>query len=125
MIEAAKLKIKNEINKSNDPYIKTIGKYLLNNIEINKETAKKINNGEKTLKKSLEEVKKIAKGKAINGCAVMEDEEVYKIVKDYFGLVAVQDKIIQVEAEEIKEKHNINQGKVIDVNFNVRLEDFM
>lgn len=123
MIENAKVKIKEEMDKSTNPYIKAIGGYLLTNIEINKESAKKINTGELTLQKCLKKTEEIARGRAVNGCAVMSDEEVYKIVREYFEMVAVQDKILQVEVEEIKEVHGITD-KEEDISFDVNLEDF-
>lgn len=126
MIEEAKLKIREEMDKSNDTYTKIIGKYVLEQIEINKKAAEDICSAKKTLLKSLDNVKEIAKGKAVNGCACMGDEEVFKIVREYFGIEAVQDKMIQVEVEGIKEDHNIHEPKkdnVINVDFNVSLED--
>lgn len=128
MIEKAKLKIKEEIDKAKDPYVKVIGKYLLEQIEINKEAAEDICKGNKSISKSLGEVKKVAKARAVGNYAYMEDEEVYALVRKYFKLEALQHKILELEAEEIKEKNNIadkEESNVLYPSFNVSLEDFL
>ncbi|MBI6052331.1 Cas9 inhibitor AcrIIA9 family protein [Clostridium perfringens] len=124
MLEKAILKIKEEIEKSKDINTKAIGKYLLTQIETNEATIQAINANKKTLKECAEEIVKFARTKAINGCAILSDEEVYKKVREYFGINVIQDKMFQVEVEEIKEKHNIkNQEK--EVVFEASLEDFL
>ncbi|MDK0717052.1 Cas9 inhibitor AcrIIA9 family protein [Clostridium perfringens] len=125
MLEKAISKIKEEIEKSNDKQTKVIGKYLLTQIETNEETIQSINAGEKNLKKCMEEIVKFARTRAVNGCAILSDEEVYKKVREYFGIKVIQDKMLEVEIDEIKEKHNIkNQGND-EVIFQANLEDFL
>ncbi|WP_075809597.1 Cas9 inhibitor AcrIIA9 family protein [Clostridium perfringens] len=125
MLEKVISKIKEEIEKSNDKQTKVIGKYLLTQIETNEETIQAINAGEKNLKKCMEEVVRFARTQAVNGCAILSDEEVYKKVREYFGIKVIQDKMLEVEIDEIKEKHNIkNQGND-EVIFQANLEDFL
>ena len=105
MIERAIEKIKKEMeDKKENSYIQAIGDYLLKQVEINRDAAEKICNGTKTIEKSLKEVEKVARKKAVAGCAVLSDNEVFKIVREYYQFEAVQDKFIQVEVEEIKEQ---------------------
>jgi uncharacterized protein YutE (UPF0331/DUF86 family) len=123
MIEKAIEKIKSEMAKSKNSYVQAIGNYLLKQIEINKDAAEKIVSGEKTIQKSLKEVEKVARKKAVGNCAVLEDAEVYKLVRKYYGLEAVQDKIFKLEAEEVKPvvQEPITQHK----NFSVNLKELL
>lgn len=132
MIEKAIEKIKSEMEKKKDnPYIQAIGDFLLKQIEINKDAAKGIVSGNKTIEKSLKAVEKVARKKAVNGCAVMADREVFNIVKEYYGFEAVQDKFTQLETEEICEeiapntKEEKSESKVINVDFSTNLEDYL
>lgn len=126
LIEKARKKIEEEMKKSNDSCIKEIGKYLLKQIDINAEAAKAINDETKTLKKALEEMRKIAQGKAVRGQYYMPDEEVFEITRNYFEIEAVQDKMFQVKTEEIEIKHDIiEEEQKENVDFNYSLEDFM
>nr|WP_243175543.1 Cas9 inhibitor AcrIIA9 family protein [Clostridium gasigenes] len=116
--------------KKANAYIQTIGDFLLKQVEINRNVAESINNGTKTIEKSLKEVEVIAKKKAVKGCAVMSDIEVFGIVKKYYGFEAIQDKMLQVEIEEIKEDHQIQykvekRSNVVKVDFNTNLEDYL
>ena len=135
MIEAAikKLKIEMEDNKDN-PYIQAIGDYLLKQVEINVDAAQKICSLRKSIEKSLKEVRKVAREKAVSGCAVLSDNEVFKIVREYYSFEAVQDKFIQVEVDEIKEKiqeddreQNL-EDKIVSKEieeFNINLNDYL
>lgn len=132
MIERAIEKIKVEMEqKKNNPYIQAIGDFLLKQVEINRDAAEKIASGDKTIEKSLKKVEKVAKSKAVGGCAVMADSEVFGIVKKYYNFEAVQDKFIQVEVEEIHEqireevKENKIESKVIAVDFSTNLDDYL
>lgn len=127
MIERAIEKIKKEMeDKKENSYIQAIGDYLLKQVEINRDAAEKICNGTKTIEKSLKEVEKIAKKKAVAGCAVLSDSEVFKIVREYYQFEAVQDKFIQVEVDEIKEQiqEAVKEEKVQSKKENRESDDF-
>lgn len=131
MIERAIEKLKKEMeDKKENSYIQAIGDYLLKQVEINRDAAEKICNGTKTIEKSLKEVEKIAKKKAVAGCAVLSDSEVFKIVREYYQFEAVQDKFIQVEVDEIKEQiqeevkeEKVQKNKIDD--FSIDLDDYL
>lgn len=131
MIERAIEKIKHEMEQKKDnSYIQAIGDYLLKQVEINRDAAEKICNETKTIEKSLKKVEKVAREKAVSGCAVLSDNEVFKIVREYYSFEAVQDKFIQVEVEEIKEQihEEVKEEKVqvtkID-DFSIDLYDYL
>lgn len=127
MIERAIERIKREMKQKKDnSYIQAIGDYLLKQVEINRDAAEKICNGTKTIEKSLKEVEKVAKKKAVAGCAVLSDNEVFKIVREYYQFEAVQDKFIQVEVEEIKEQiqEGVNEERVKEKKEDSKTDDF-
>lgn len=127
MIERAIEKIKKEMeDKKENSYIQAIGDYLLKQVEINRDAAEKICNGTKTIEKSLKEVEKIAKKKAVAGCAVLSDSEVFKIVREYYQFEAVQDKFIQIEVDEIKEQiqEEVEEEKIQEKKENKEADDF-
>lgn len=104
MIEKAIEKIKAEMEKDKAPYIQVIGNYLLKQIEINKTAATAIVKEGKTIKGSVEEMRKEAQKKAVGGCGVLTDAEGFEIVRKYFGFEAVQDEMIGIQVHEIKEE---------------------
>ena len=127
MIEKAIERIKREMKQKKDnSYIQAIGDYLLKQVEINRDAAEKICNGVKTIEKSLKEVEKVAKKKAVAGCAVLSDSEVFKIVREYYQFEAVQDKFIQVEVDEIKEQiqEEVKKEKVQEKKESKEIDDF-
>lgn len=127
MIERAIERIKREMKQKKDnSYIQAIGDYLLKQVEINRDAAEKICNGVKTIEKSLKEVEKVAKKKAVAGCAVLSDSEVFKIVREYYQFEAVQDKFIQVEVDEIKEQiqEEVKKEKVQEKKESKEIDDF-
>ena len=127
MIERAIEKIKSEMEQKKDnSYIQAIGDYLLKQVEINRNAAEKICNEKKSIEKSLKEVEKVARKKAVAGCAVLSDNEVFKIVREYYQFEAVQDKFIQVEVEEIKEQiqEDVNAERVKEKKEDSKTDDF-
>ena len=127
MIERAIEKIKSEMEQKKDnSYIQAIGDYLLKQVEINRNAAEKICNEKKSIEKRFKEVEKVARKKAVAGCAVLSDNEVFKIVREYYQFEAVQDKFIQVEVEEIKEQiqEGVNEERVKEKKEDSKTDDF-
>lgn len=109
VIEKAIAKIKTEMKKNG--YAKVIGEHLLKHIEVNKETAKEIVEGKKSLMGSLGEMRKAAEKVKEGNVAVLTDEEGFKIVDKYFNLVGTQEEISVKEAprvEEVKKKKRLD-----------------
>lgn len=87
MIHEAKQKLKTEMDQNlNNPYIQTVGGYLLQHLEQNPAAAEKIMQTDKTIAKSLDEMKKEAEKKKVGNCAVLTDQEGFAIVLKYFGV---------------------------------------
>jgi len=132
MIEKAIEKIKAEMEKNKDDgNVKVIGDFLLKQIEINKDAAAGILQEEKTILKSIDEMQKeaLAKVKKKTGtqCIAMDPVEGFKIVMKYFSFEAVQDKILEVEINEIKETNDIKNEneKSNNIDFDINLDDLL
>ena len=106
-------KINKEMQEKNNAYTKVIGGYLLEQIERNQEIAEKIMDEKKSIEKSLKEMRKAAEKQKIDNCAVLTDEEGFKIVAEYYRF-------------EIKEKTDQPESEQEEKQFlDVKLEDFM
>lgn len=88
MLEKAIEKIKSEMEKAKDDlYISVIGEFLLQYINSNPEASDKILAKDKSIEKSLDEMKNIAKKKVSKGVAMLTDQEGFTIVLQYFGII--------------------------------------
>ena len=132
MIEKAIEKIKAEMEKNKDNgNVQVIGNFLLKQIDINKDAAAGILQEEKTILKSIDEMQKeaLAKVKKKTGtqCIAMDPVEGFKIVMKYFSFEAVQDKILEVEINEIKETNDIKNEneKSNNIDFDINLDDLL
>jgi len=85
---SAKEKIEKEILESkDDSNIKMIGNYLLGLLESGgNDASDMIMTETKSIKGSLEVLKKKARAIAVGGCAMMTDEEGFKVIREYFGI---------------------------------------
>lgn len=89
MAEKAISKLKDEMDKNlNNPYIQVVGGYLLQQLESTPDIAEKIMATDKTIGKSLDEMRKVADGKKVGNCAVLTDREGFEVVLKYFGIEA-------------------------------------
>lgn len=73
-------RIKKLSQEQKDANVNKIAEYLINREDLNE----KFLNEEKNLQDMWDYIKEQAKEKAVNGCAVMEDEEVYGLAVHYF-----------------------------------------
>lgn len=124
MIEEAVKKIKEEMEKNKATYIQAIGNYVLTQIEINDKAAKEVVEGKRTLKDALKKVKVKARGKAVDGCAILSDEEVYEVVREYYGFEVEQPNATKVVVnEDITDRGPAKEEE--HKNFKVNLEDLL
>ena len=124
MIEEAVKKIKEEMEKNKAPYIQAIGNYVLTQIEVNDKAAKEVVEGKKTLKDALGKVKGKAREKAVDGCAILSDEEVYKRVSEYYGFEVEQQNATKIVInEDVKVKEPVKEEE--HKNFKVDLKDLL
>lgn len=122
MLEKAIGKIKSEMNKENNPYVKVVGEFLLQYLNENPEAAEKILATDKSIVKSLTEMRKAAEKKKVGNCAVLTDQEGFGIVLKYFEIDAPAGQHIECStaprvAEPVK--------KESEIDFDVKLEDFL
>lgn len=88
-MEQAVNKVKAEIEQAKDnPTIQGIGKYLLQLLEVNPAAAEMVIAEGKNISKAAAAAKSAFQKRAVNGMAMIEDEEVYKEVRKYFGIQA-------------------------------------
>jgi hypothetical protein len=92
-------KINAEVKSSKNPYVHVVGQFLLSHLDTNPEDARLVFNADKTIMKSLGEMRKVAEGRKIDNCAVLTDQEGFDIVLKYFG-VGVPDEVQVPPAEE-------------------------
>ncbi|SFH36460.1 hypothetical protein SAMN05660649_04914 [Desulfotomaculum arcticum] len=87
MFNNAMTKIRSEITQNpNNPYVQVVGEFLIKHLEANPEAAEKIINQDKTIRKSLDEMRKVAEKKKVGNCAVLSDQEGFTVVLKYFDI---------------------------------------
>jgi hypothetical protein len=129
MLNKAIEKLKAEIgaNKNNE-YIKVVGEFLLNFLGEHPEAAEKIMTADKTIAKSLDEMKRIASTKKVGNMAMFTPQEGFSIVMKYFGIesgVAPQQVI-----ESTLKSSNVNrpietQKAKPAIDLDIKLEDLL
>lgn len=102
-MEQAIEKLTTEIEKEANPYVKFIGEFLINQVENNPATAEKIMADDKTIVGSLKAMAEKAREVAVNGMAMLTDEEGFKIVLDYFGIEQSEPVVSKIEEEKVQE----------------------
>lgn len=124
MITEAIKKIKEEMQKENNPFVQVIGEFLIKQIEANPGAAVKIVNSDKSIIKSLDEMQKEARKKKVGNYAVLTDQEGFDIVLKYFG-IKINSEPVKVENTEKYSEKVIPFKKNKTVDFDVSLEDFI
>jgi hypothetical protein len=122
MLAKAIEKLKAEIDgNKNNPYVQVVGEFLLQHLQENPSNAEKIFQEDKTIGKSLSEMEKAAKKKKVGNCAVLTDQEGFKVVLEYFGIDAA---VLGtgVKPQEHMVQAPIAQDKNPNVDFNVELD---
>lgn len=117
-----KIKAEVEANKSNSN-IKVIGDFLIRRLGLINGGAEKVLQDGKTIKCSIDEMRKVAKTKAVNGCGMLTDEEGFGIVLKYFDMkfTKVNDSPLPIKTVE-DQVAPISQNKKSDIEFNVELD---
>lgn len=133
MLEKAIEKLQVEMDQVRDnAYVQVVGGYLIKFIKKNPPSAEMFLAEEKTIAKSLEEMKKEASKKKQNNFAMFTLEEGLEIVLKYFGINTKPE--VEVPEPTIGYIENIN-SKVASVHaeskadkkvdFDIKLEDFL
>lgn len=124
MINEARTKINDEMEKENNPYVKLIGEYLLEVIKNNETAAEKILDKDKSIMKSLEEMRKAAEKVKVGNMAMISDEEGFSIVLKYFGIEKSGPKAsAYIKAADVMPKEN--KEEAIEDMLNISLDAYL
>lgn len=124
MLNEAIDKIKGEMDKNNNPYIKVVGEFLLQHLNSNPEASGKVLDKEKSIIKSLDEMRKAAEKKKVGNCAVLTDKEGFEVVLKYFGIEGTFSEPVPI-AKEINIKPLELKETKTSIDFDVNLNDFL
>ncbi|KLU66724.1 hypothetical protein DEAC_c13920 [Desulfosporosinus acididurans] len=123
MLTKAIEKLQSEMTKNNNnSYIQVVGSFLLQHLNDNPTDAEKIINTDKTVAKSLEEMRKVAEKKKNGNCAVLTDQEGFEVVLKYFGIDAKPTVIVTKPAQNVTEKP---KSVTAAADFDIKLEDLL
>ena len=117
MINEARTKINDEMEKENNPYVKVIGEYLLGLIKNDETTAEKILDNDKSIMKSLEEMRKAAEKVKVGNMAMISDEEGFGIEKSGSKASAY------IKAADVMPKEN--KEEAIEDMLNISLDAYL
>lgn len=124
MLEKAVEKLRNEMSKNNNnAYIQVVGDFLLQHLKKNPEAAEQILAEDKTIIKSLDEMKKAAEKKKVGNCAVLTDQEGFEIVLKYYGMKTKKNSTISTVSTTTTA--DAKPEAKTRTNFDVRLEDLL
>jgi len=127
MLEKAIKKIKDEMEKEKNPYVKVIGDFLLNHLANDPGSAEQIlADDKKTIFKSIDAMRKAAK--RAGSCAMLSDAEGYAVVLKYFGIKEkTNEPIKKSEEQKIRSSNSIKQKKIEEksIEFKVDLDDYL
>lgn len=116
MLIQAENKIKEEMEKENNPYVQTIGEFLINYIKRNENEAEKIiADDTKTIMGSVAEMKKEAGKNRVGNMAMLTPEQGYAVALKYFGIK--NNNMIKVKCSFDSAKEN--------GDFSASLDDFL
>ena len=121
-VEQAISKIREEMTQNNaNPYIQVVGGFLLQHLAKNPLDAEKILAVDKTIDKSLDEMRKQAEKKQVKQSAMFTPQEGFTIVMKYFGVDAIvpEAPLVSAPAPELVEK------KPATNDFDINLDDFL
>ena len=122
MLSKAIEKLRSEITQNADnPYIQVVGEFLIQHLNADPAAAKKIMTADKTVEKSLDEMRKAAgRKKKVGNCVVLTDQEGFEVVLKYFN----------IEGKPAAPVNTIAPTPVPEptkptIGFDVRLEDLL
>lgn len=123
MLEKAIEKLKREMEQEKDnAYTQVVGGYLIKFLNKNQGAAERFLAEDKTIAKSLEQMRTEASKKKKNNFAMFTLEEGLEIVLQYFGINTKPEIEVQEPTFEYKEVAPKENKKV---DFDIRLEDFL
>lgn len=121
MLGQAISKLKDEMKKEKASFVQIVGQFLLAHVEADPASAEKILVEGKSIKGSLDAMRKEAKKQMVDNCAVLSDQEGFAVVLQYFAIKGKVTATAIQEAASTKVKPVNNSS----VDFDVSLEDFL
>ncbi|MFS8214787.1 hypothetical protein [Paenibacillus sp. S29] len=115
-MEQATKKLKAEMDKSKNKYVKVIGEFLLQHIQGNPQDADKLLDKDKTIAKSLNAMRKAAEKVKEGNMAMLSDAEGFAVVLEYFGIDG-ESQVVQT-VSTVPSKPSV-------ASFDVSLEDLL
>ena len=116
-------KIQSEMTKDNtNSYIQAVGEFLLQHLAENPQDAERILTKDKTIEKSLEEMRKVAQKKKSGNCAVLTDQEGFAVVLKYFGIDTKPSEYVSKPIKNVTERVKSNY---YSNDFDIKLEDLL
>ncbi|MFF2449345.1 hypothetical protein ACFVSW_20085 [Neobacillus sp. NPDC058068] len=112
-------KIKAEMDKEKNSYVQVVGEFMLGQIEKYPDAADQILAKDKTIMKSLEEMRKVASKKKVGNMAVLTPAEGFEVVLKYFGITA------KPLAFDVPVAPPVSMPSVPATDFDVKLDDFL
>lgn len=120
MIIQAENKIKAEMEKEKNPYVKTVGDFLIGYINRNEAEAEKIVADEKkTIMGSIDAMRKEAGKNKVGNMAMLTPEQGFAVVLKYFGIKSKESVKVEYSYDAATVEENTN------TDFNVKLDDFL
>lgn len=116
MLNQAKVKLQTEMDATKGSYVKVVGSYLLQYLDDHPEAAEKILVEDKTIAKSLAEMRKVAAKQKDGNVAVLTDREGFEVVLKYFEIKGTAENAAPAEKPAAAKSN---------VDFDVRLEDLL
>ena len=125
MLAKAIEKLQSEMTKDTaNSYIQVVGGFLLRHLENLPQDAEKILSKDKTIEKSLDEMRKEAgRKKKVGNCAVLTDQEGFVVVLKYFGIKATAPTSPPIVPTPQIQPAIAGSKPVID--FDIKLEDLL
>ncbi|MHB1651410.1 MAG: hypothetical protein ACYCVD_02900 [Desulfitobacteriaceae bacterium] len=118
-------KIKSEMDKNkNNAYIQVVGEFLLQHLNNHPEDAEKILNPDKSIAKSLDDMRKAAEKKKVGNFAMFTPQEGFELVMKYFRIEAssgIQIPIPQAPSTVTAPPQEAKSA----IDFDINLEDLL
>lgn len=128
MLEKAIEKLKSEMDENkNNSYVQVVGNFLVQHITENPDEAEKILTNDKTVLKSLGEMRKVAEKRKTGNFACIDPQEGFSIVMKYFGIKTDYVEVAKIhEASKLEvQNKEVSEEKPKAVAFNVSLNDLL
>jgi len=122
-VEQAILKVSTEMTSNKDnPMFQIVGEFLLQHLDENPQDAERLLSADKTIGKSLTEMRKAAEKNKVGNCAVLTDQEGFAVVLKHFEIDTKPSTSVIKPVENVTE----NPKSVTNsASFDINLDDLL